>query len=198
MFRFFTSSMMKSTRQKAFFVLRLWFSYTPLSQNPFLHLSTFIFSLVGSHGIPHTPPPPPPLLSFSFYLLSTSRPPAPGPGTPAGDPWASSSDQCSPVCSPSCSSGCAVAPRRAPGPLWSNTQTGGMMGRHYLHNTTVTPRGSTLRYLLLTLQNKTHNLTTGNYLWHLLSSICVFVLLNTGKAIPNRKTATPPNTETRR
>lgn len=61
MFRFFTSSMMKSTRQKAFFVLRLWFSYTPLSQHPFLHLSTFIFSLVGSHGIPHTPPPPPPL-----------------------------------------------------------------------------------------------------------------------------------------
>lgn len=45
------------------------------------------------------------------------RLPVPVPTPPAGVPWVSSSDRCSPVCSPACSSGFGASPTREPGPL---------------------------------------------------------------------------------
>lgn len=72
-----------------------------------------------SFHFPHvkTNTPPRSLHTLLHLFLFKIRLPVPVPVPPAGVPWVSSSDRCSPVCSPACSSGFGVSPTREPEPL---------------------------------------------------------------------------------
>lgn len=85
--------------------------------------SLFVYPLFTPHHnhfsfhFPSVNPPPRSLHTLLHLFLFKIRLPAPVPAPPAGVPWVSSSDRCSPVCSPACSSGFGASPTREPEPL---------------------------------------------------------------------------------